>query len=182
LLLPTRQTLRRWVLDTFDEYKATITTHLAAAKSHIHISFDGWTSLNHMSFLDIVAHWTDENYKLCSTLIGLKEVQFTHERTHPATIVMSVLEKYSILDKIGYFMCDNATNMNSAIEEISRQLFVLGNTILTLEERRLRCLGHIVNLAAKDILGGTGHINESILETLNPNNFQAERDSFLHWR
>jgi hypothetical protein len=73
-LLPTRKTLRRWVLSTFDENKATIAMHLAAAKSHISISFDRWTSPNNISFLGIVAHWSDNEYQLRSALIGLKEI------------------------------------------------------------------------------------------------------------
>ena len=182
-LLPTRLTLRRWVLSTFDENKVTIAMHLAAAKSHISISFDGWTSPNNISFLGIVAHWSDEEYNLRSALISLKEVQFSHAGTDLATIVMTVLEGYGILDKISYFMSDNAPNMTRAIEEISRQLFVLGNTILTPEERRLRCYEHIVNLVANAILGKTARFDESIhLETSDTENFQAELDSFLQWR
>jgi len=176
-LLPTRQTLRRWVLDTFDEHRVTISARLSAARSHVHISFDGWTSPN----LGIVAHWTDEKYKVCSALIGLKELQYTHDGTNLATIVMNVLQNYGIIEKIGYFMCDNASNMTTAIEEISRQLFALGNTILNSSERRLRCWGHAVNLSAKDVLGGRGRINDSALAIGDPNSIEEERAAFVHW-
>ena len=137
--------------------------HLAVTKSHISISFNRWTSPNNISFLGIVAHWSDEEYNLRSALIGLKEVQFSHAGTDLATIVMTVLEGYGILDKISYFMSDNAPNMTWAIEEISRQLFVLGNTILTPEERQLRCYKHIINLVVNVILRKTNHFHQLIV-------------------
>ena len=40
----------------------------------------------------------------------------------PCNNLMTVLEEYSILDKIGYFMSDNAPAVTAATEEISRQL------------------------------------------------------------
>ena len=40
----------------------------------------------------------------------------------PCNNLMTVLEEYSILDKIGYFMSDNAPAVTEATEEISRQL------------------------------------------------------------
>jgi hypothetical protein len=170
-------------MDAYDEYRVGVATHLAAAKSHIHISFDGWTSPNHKSFLGIVAHWTDEEYNICSALIGLKEVQTTHEGTNLAEIVMNVFQQYGIVDKIGYFMCDNASNMNTAIEELSRQLFVLGNTILIPEERRLRCWGHTVNLSAQDVLGGRGPIDNSALalDTEDIHLLAESRALFFEW-
>jgi hypothetical protein len=56
--------------------------------------------LTTLSFLGIVAHWSDEEYYLRSALIGLKDVQFSHAGTHFATNIMTVLEGYGILNKI----------------------------------------------------------------------------------
>ena len=66
------------------------------AKSHIYISFDGRISPNYKSFLGIVTHWTDENFDLCLTLIGLKEVQHTREGINLAKIV-KVFQQYGII-------------------------------------------------------------------------------------
>lgn len=186
VFLPSRNTLRHWVLENFDEKKSLILAQLTATKSRIHVSLDTWTSPNHLSFLAIVAHFTDEQYQLRTTLLALKEIQFSHAGITLARIVMTVLQEFDIVNKIGYFMSDNASNMGTTVEEISHQLFVLGNTILTADERRLRCWGHVVNLAAKDVLGGDKNkkrsIDESVFEVTDPTGIMEERVAFLHWR
>ena len=182
--LPSRNTLRNWVLDTFDDKKPFVLALLAAATSHIHVSVDTWTSPNHLSFLAIVIHFADNLHRWRTLLLALKEIQSSHVGVHLATIVMTVLKEFDIVNKIGYFMSDNASNMDTAIEEISRQLFVLGNTILTADERRLRCWGHVLNLVAKDVLGGNkkGSIDESAFEAIDPRDIAEQRAAFLHWR
>ena len=162
-LLSAGLTLKHWVPSIFDENKVTIAMHVMTAKSHISISLDEWISSNNISVLGIVAHWSDEEYNLRSALICLKEVQFNHVESHLAKIVIIMLERYDNLDKISYFMFDNAPNMTTTIEEISRQLFVLNNTILTPEERQLRCYKHIINLVVNVILRKTNHFHQLIV-------------------
>jgi hypothetical protein len=56
--------------------------------------------------------------------------------------------------RIGYFVTDNATNNDTAINEVLRRLCPL-LTETQRRSRRLRCLGHVINLAAKAFLYGT---------------------------
>lgn len=59
---------------------------------------------------------------------------------------MEVIEDYKIRDQLGYFVTDNAGNNDTAIDLLCD---LLG---LEAESRRLRCLGHIINLAVKAFL------------------------------
>lgn len=62
--------------------------------------------------------------------------------------VLEILEGYEILDKLGYITLDNATNMDSAAEEIAKARG------LHPPKRRIRCFGHVLNLVVKALLFG----------------------------
>lgn len=66
---------------------------------------------------------------------------------------MEVLYEYEIASKIRYFMCDNASSndtcVNNVLRAISPEL-----SIAQRNARRLRCLGHVVNLCARALLIG----------------------------
>lgn len=65
-----------------------------------------------------------------------------------------MIKDFELQDKIGYFITDNATNNDSAIDVVLAY-FYPKMTKIQRENRRLRCLGHVINLAAKAFLYGT---------------------------
>ena len=62
-------------------------------------------------------------------------------------------------------MLDNISSNDTCVREILKI-----QPSLNPEKRRLRCFGHIINLAAKAFLFGK-----------NPNAFEAEANSFIHF-
>ena len=61
----------------------------------------------------------------------------------------------AINDKLSYFMADNATNNDKALRFLDRAIRNDGKIGFDVEENRLRCLGHILNLAVKVLLFGS---------------------------
>jgi hypothetical protein len=61
-----------------------------------------------------------------------------------------VIEEYEIKDLLGYFVLNNASSNDTCVREILKQL----RPEFDSKQRRLRCFGHIVNLAAKAFLFG----------------------------
>ncbi len=55
------------------------------------------------------------------------------------------MDEYGLKEKLGYFMTDNASSNDTCVAEI----IDLIRPDLDLGERRLRCMGHIINLIAK---------------------------------
>jgi hypothetical protein len=53
-------TLRALVLEAFNKRKEHLKGVLARSVSKIHLSFDLWTSPNHLALLGVVAHFIDE--------------------------------------------------------------------------------------------------------------------------
>jgi len=103
-----------------------------------------------MAVLAVVAHFLDNNYKNTAVLLGLRRLQGSHSGENMAEIVLDMVSFYNIKDKLGYFILDNATSNDTAVRAILKD-HGLGDQYY---RRRLRCLGHIINLAAKAFLFG----------------------------
>ena len=66
---------------------------------------------------------------------------------------MEVIKDFHIQPKIGYFMLDNATTNEKCVNLIVDRLFLPEQAHFN-QFRRLRCIGHILNLVVKGLLFG----------------------------
>jgi len=114
-----------------------------------------WTSPNYRAFLGVVAHWMHPDYKLQSTVIGMQRFNGRHTRENLAAWFLDVVEPYSIIDKIGYFMLDNASNNDIALHHIAKHLKDSIDITFDPIQRRLRSFGHVINLVVKSFLWGS---------------------------
>jgi hypothetical protein len=90
----------------------------------------------------------NKNNKLCKLLLGIPEL-IEHTSSSISGEVIAVLQSFGITpEKMGYFTLDNAENSTTAMVAIGQKLGFDGKL------RRGRCIGHIVNLAAKALLFG----------------------------
>src|SRR5467141_3452650 len=76
-------------------------------------------------------------------------------------------------DQIRWFVLDNATSNDTCVAQILTAL----NINDEVEHRRLRCLGHIINLAAKSLFfGANSDIFEKEIDRAQLEEEQVERD------
>jgi hypothetical protein len=141
--------IRKLIMEDFQQRRERVKEDLRAARSRIHISFDLWTSPNSMAMNGVIAHYLTKDLIARSLLIGLRRVEGTHSGENIAITVIQVLKDFEIEQKIGYFVTDNADNNNTCVAEICKQI-----GLSRPKTRRLRCFGHIINLAAKAFLFG----------------------------
>lgn len=64
-----------------------------------------------------------------------------------------MIEEYELGHKVGWFVTDNASNNNICCDAVTKHFFP-HFTERQRKARRLRCLGHVLNLAAKAFLYG----------------------------
>lgn len=170
-LISSANTIRRWIMNEYHKQREAIKARLAKAPSMIHISFDAWTApYGAMALVGIIAHFTDTEGTAHSALIGLRKIEGCHSGENLAAAIIPVLEEMNIVGKLGYFTCDNATSNDVAIRYILKRL---RPDIKHPESRRVRCLGHILNLAVKAFL--FGHDPESFeveVQTYQATNFE----------
>jgi len=115
-------TIKTWILEQFHRSQQSLARCFRQCRSKVHFTFDMWTSPNYRSFLGLVAHWMDTDYKLQSTVIGMRRINGRHTGENLAACFLDVVEPYSILDKIGYFTLDNASNNDTALHHIAQHL------------------------------------------------------------
>lgn len=95
---------------------------------------------------------------MVQTLLAIRQLEGPHTGENQAEIIIQVIEDYGIgasttSPQIGYFVTDNATNNDTAIDIVLLHFFPQMHP-KTRRTRRLRCLGHVINLAAKAFLYG----------------------------
>ena len=146
-------TIKRWIAERYQQEKAALKTTLASSQFNKHLSFDSWTSPNSAALLAIVVHFVNEELELQTSLLGMVHLRGSHSGDTLATEILTVVEDFEIQPNLGYFQSDNASSNDTCITAIlSRIQPNLVSQPRFLEEkkqRRLRCLGHIVNLVAK---------------------------------
>lgn len=125
----------------------------------IHLSNDLWNTTNNLSLLGIVPHFLDALYKGRTILLALPCLWGSHDGLNQAETIIKVTSRHGISDQIGTFTMGNASNDDTMVDAIGLQLPHIN------KQHRLRCAGHIINLAVKAILYGKGitefnqHIN-----------------------
>lgn len=71
-----------------------------------------------------------------------------------AQIVLKTLDDYEIRNSLGYFVIDNAENNDTMLKHISTEFWSHHSIDYDPLEHRLRCIGHIINLAVQVFLFG----------------------------
>lgn len=150
-LVKSGDSIRNWMEDEFVDAKIVIQNEvLGKAISKIHISCDIWSSPNGYAMCGIAAHFVGHQGKIQSVLLGLKRLMEAHSGEQIAQHIVEVVESYGFTYKLGVFVGDNAETNDVAWRETLRQLHPERDPVTS----RSRCLGHIINLAAKAFLFG----------------------------
>jgi len=144
-------TAKDWAMVLYQKRKLRVKELLQKARSNIHLSFNLWSSPNHYSFNAVVAHFVTFDYKIASVLIGFRNLLGVHSGENIAASVQEVVQEYEIQSRLGCFVLDNAYSNDTAVEALGKEYKWAKNEH---KQRRLRCMGHIINLVAQAFLLG----------------------------
>jgi hypothetical protein len=148
--LPTHSQLEKKIDASFTYHKDIVRRLVQSAISRIHLSVNIWTSPDRHLLLAICGHGVDHLEKHFKALLALCEVP-NHTGAELFTHVLSVLEDYGIARKLGAIVCDNATTNDTLCHMVEDHLLeedIEWNST----DWRIRCLGHIINLAVQAFL------------------------------
>jgi hypothetical protein len=161
-------TVGTWIHELFEYFEPEIIKEVRTAKSKISISFDGWGSKREkLSVIGVVIHMINQKDKNVTRLIGLPEL-LGHGKTgvgeyfyslrvfliliillDQCAVILPLLTRFGItLSNLGYFVLDNASNNDTTLQELGKKIG------FNPKARRLRCIGHILNLIAEPYLFG----------------------------
>ena len=145
-------------------HQSKVRDKLDNALSKIHLTIDMWSAGNHSAFQVITAHFVDsEKLQLQKALLSLKELKGSHGAKEQAPHLLTCLENYQIdSTKLGYVVSDNHGSNDKLLQLASKKLPGFDPV-----ERRIRCNGHIINLAAQAFLFGQDNRAEAEAEAIN---------------
>ncbi|OAA53662.1 Ribonuclease H-like protein [Akanthomyces lecanii RCEF 1005] len=138
----------------YEKKKELVKKALQSAISSIHIVPDNWTSPNCLGVIGLTVQFVSEEHGLQSLVVKVQELDGQHSGENMAEAVMEVIRDYGIAHKVGYFMMDNASNMNAMVDKVSDELEHEFDVFYDPLPHRLRCVGHIINLAVMEFLIG----------------------------
>ncbi|KJZ70580.1 hypothetical protein HIM_10009 [Hirsutella minnesotensis 3608] len=149
-LLPEHHTtVCSWIRHTFESRRVIILNLVKGAKSCVHLSFDLWTASNGFHFIGIVGHFVDSEGNKRDVLLGLPRLIGPHSGENMASYVKDVIDQYEMGSKLGYFMLDNAKSNDTCLETLAWWF------PMDIGRRRLRCIGHIINLVVRAVIFGS---------------------------
>ncbi len=135
----------------FEYFEPEVIREIKLARSAINVSFDRQGSKrDKISVVGIVVHFINQHYKAVTRLITLPSLP-KHSKTgvDQVAVILPVLTHFGIgKENLGHFILDNATNNNTTLVELGKALN------FDPKARRLRCIGHIINLIAEAYLFG----------------------------
>ena len=141
------QSTAAYVSRTFILRREQIKRRLQQSQSLIHLTTDTWHSPNYKELQSITAHFIDEEGRLQKALLALPELNNGHSGVEVAPHIIEALEQYGIKERVSYITTDNATANDTLCRKLSESLFNWEPI-----ERRLRCVGHVINLAVQSFL------------------------------
>ena len=147
-------TIKKDLQRAYDNKKEFVKNALQNALSSIHIVPDNWTSPNCFGIIGFTVQFVSEDHGLQSLVVGIKELEGQHSGENMAEAIMEFIREYGIASKVGYFMMDNASNMNTMIDKISDDLEQEFDVFYDPLPHRLRCIGHIISMAVMEFLIG----------------------------
>jgi len=133
-------------------HKDLVRKKLQSAIASVHLSLDIWTSLNKLLLLGICAHFVEAiSEKLSNVLIALRPVA-NHSGSEQFYTLLPVLQEYGIVQKIGAIVSDNASSNDTLCQQFGIYLREEEAIEWDASYRRIRCIGHIINLAVQAFL------------------------------
>jgi hypothetical protein len=171
----------------FESSRALVNSDLKDSLTLIHISFDLWTSPNHIAMIAIFGHFIDRNLEYQDRLLALRQQQGTHSGENIAYTVEQVLREWGIEERVGATITDNATNNDACLGSLYPRLSPRFSEA-DIKHRRLRCFGHILNLVAKAFLYGNepdifeADIPEQQYQEQEQQGQEQEQQSLDYWR
>jgi len=111
----------------------------------------------------VSGYFIDADWEYREVLLGFEPLSSVHTRAYLSTVVLDLLEKHGIKERVLAVTTDNASNNSTLISSLQDSLQSQGLRSDTLIIR-VPCLAHVIQLSLKQLLGQmkADPVNENI--------------------
>jgi len=144
--IPSAKTIRRRLHDSVKERQQDILRRLPQ-DAKLSIALDCWTSPFSQAFMAISGYFIDDEWQYREILLGFEPLHGKHTGSNLSTVLLEILQKHRIEDRVLAITTDNATNNDTLITSLQQS--ISDETTLI----RVPCLAHVIQLSLNDLLG-----------------------------
>jgi len=148
------QTLARDLHQMYREMLPAVKIHLfnhTNKGGRINLTLDAWTSSNRIAYLGITGHWMDSDYVLQNIVLAFSRLHGSHTGENLANTVYDTLLLYSIEQSLGCITMANASVNDKLCKQLEQKL-CSNRQGWKRKDGQVRCMPHVLNLAAQRIL------------------------------
>ncbi|KAJ6649066.1 putative AC transposase, partial [Pseudolycoriella hygida] len=136
----------------FEEKVKEMVAYLKEVPGKLSFTIDAWTSKNVLPFMAIRAHWINSEWVYETVLLDFWHIEGSHKGTNFGEIFLKCLERFEIpLSKVLALTMDNVSSNDTLMEFLQKRGVEIG-VEFSVQEHRVRCILHILNLIVQDIL------------------------------
>lgn len=136
-LLPTRQHISNTLLPAlYEKCINTVRTIEVKNITSLSLTTDLWTSASQESYIAILAHYIDTEFKFKEVLLECAPLPGSHTAQHIREEILRVISDFGIEKKKNLITTDNANNMQNAVKT-------------HLELKHFGCFAHTLNLVVE---------------------------------
>jgi hypothetical protein len=123
-------------------------------KSNIKISIalNNWTSSNNIVFMSVTNYFINKDWKYREVLLAFQSLSDAHTSETMIRIVVNILKKYKLKNRLLAVITDNASNnekMRKEMKKILREIDIEWDH----EKNHVFCIAHVIQLAVNELLG-----------------------------
>lgn len=149
--IPSPRTIRRRLQGTITERQDSVLQKLPK-DGKLSVALDCWTSPFQQAFMAVTGYFLDKDWNYREILLGFEPLHGTHSGVNLSAVLLELLQKHQITDKVLAITTDNASNnstMLSSIQDSIQSLEIGDRTTII----KVPCLAHIIQLSLKQLLG-----------------------------
>lgn len=149
--IPSAFTVRRHLKTTVERRQCDLLRKLPEG-AKLSIALDCWTSPFRQGFMAVTGYFLDEEWNYREILLGFEPLHGSHTGAYLSTILLGLLEKHEIANRVLTITTDNASNNGTLLGSLQEAVasLELPNNIPVI---RIPCIAHVIQLSLKELLG-----------------------------
>ncbi|KAG2589223.1 hypothetical protein PVAP13_5NG248781 [Panicum virgatum] len=144
-----RKTIKAECLKVFESEKEAL-AKIIKGVDFISLTTDLWTSNQTLSYMCLVAHYIDSDWKMQYRVLNFFELDPPHKGPVIGQAAYDCVAAWKIEDKIISLTLDNAANNDGAIRGLRARFAARQGYAFSAKYFHVRCCAHIINLVVND--------------------------------
>lgn len=149
--IPSAYMVRRQLQELVQERQHTLLRTLPI-DAKLSIALDCWTSPFRQAFMAVTAYFLDKDWNYREILLGFEPLHGAHTGSYLSTVLLELLQKHRIEDRVLTVTTDNASNNSTLMDSIRGTLQSL-ELLNHMPIIRMPCIAHVIQLSLKELLG-----------------------------